>query len=196
MTIPFGYCQCGCGNTTNIITKTNKREGRIKGQPSKFISGHNGRLIENVEMLRTMSGKGERGSNWRGGKIIDPSGYRLTFNPKYKKTSSNYVRDHIFKIENILGRTLPYHAVIHHIDGDTLNNKNCNLIVCENQAYHNLLHKRQRALVGGGDVHMLKCRVCKQYDYPTNMYVHTIGWGRHRECHRQYAASMNKKRAI
>jgi hypothetical protein len=39
--IPYGFCQCGCGQKTTIATKTTSREGWIKGQPKRYISGHN-----------------------------------------------------------------------------------------------------------------------------------------------------------
>jgi hypothetical protein len=39
--IPYGYCHCGCGGETKIISKTSKKEGRIKGEFNKFIRGHN-----------------------------------------------------------------------------------------------------------------------------------------------------------
>jgi hypothetical protein len=33
-------CDCGCGQPTTVATQTNNREGRIKGQPTRFIVGH------------------------------------------------------------------------------------------------------------------------------------------------------------
>lgn len=44
--IPYGMCHCGCGKTTSIIQETYRPKGRIKGEPARFISGHNrSRLI-------------------------------------------------------------------------------------------------------------------------------------------------------
>ncbi len=37
-------CECGCGEYTNIVSQTNISQGRIKGEPSRFISGHHGRM--------------------------------------------------------------------------------------------------------------------------------------------------------
>ena len=34
-------CECGCGQPAPIAKTTNRRDGRIKGQPARFISGHN-----------------------------------------------------------------------------------------------------------------------------------------------------------
>lgn len=38
--IPYGYCQCGCGQKTKTATKTRKEAGWIKGEPLRFLSGH------------------------------------------------------------------------------------------------------------------------------------------------------------
>lgn len=39
--IPYGYCQCGCGNKTEIATKTDRTYGYVKGEPRLWIRGHN-----------------------------------------------------------------------------------------------------------------------------------------------------------
>lgn len=39
---PTGYCECGCGNKTLINRATWKgRKGMVKGQPMRFMPGHN-----------------------------------------------------------------------------------------------------------------------------------------------------------
>lgn len=42
--IPVGYCECGCGEKTTVPAETNRRIGRIKGQPMRFLVGHRSRL--------------------------------------------------------------------------------------------------------------------------------------------------------
>lgn len=37
-------CACGCGQKTQIATKTDRKQGRVKGQPNRFITGHNARI--------------------------------------------------------------------------------------------------------------------------------------------------------
>ena len=34
-------CECGCGEPTKIAKKTNTRDGYIKGEPARYIKGHN-----------------------------------------------------------------------------------------------------------------------------------------------------------
>ena len=40
--VPFGLCHCGCGRKTRISTRNDPTKGWIKGQPRRFLSGHNG----------------------------------------------------------------------------------------------------------------------------------------------------------
>lgn len=39
-TIPFGLCQCGCGQKTRIAQRTYTGLGHVKGQPQRFCVGH------------------------------------------------------------------------------------------------------------------------------------------------------------
>lgn len=41
--IPIGYCQCGCGGRTPIAERNRRAIGHVKGEPVRFIPGHNGR---------------------------------------------------------------------------------------------------------------------------------------------------------
>ncbi len=38
--IPLGFCQCGCGQRTNIAPQTSTKIGWIKGRPLRFVLGH------------------------------------------------------------------------------------------------------------------------------------------------------------
>lgn len=44
--IPFGSCQCGCGQSTEIVKKGNASKGWIKGERMRFVHGHNVALSE------------------------------------------------------------------------------------------------------------------------------------------------------
>lgn len=39
--IPYGHCHCGCGRKTTLIANSHAARGRVKGEPNRFISGHN-----------------------------------------------------------------------------------------------------------------------------------------------------------
>jgi hypothetical protein len=38
-----GMCECGCGERAPVAQRTNARLGHIRGQPLRFVSGHNSR---------------------------------------------------------------------------------------------------------------------------------------------------------
>lgn len=40
-TIPYGYCHCGCGKKTRIAPQTANDRGWIRGEPVRFVHGHN-----------------------------------------------------------------------------------------------------------------------------------------------------------
>lgn len=76
---------------------------------------------------------------------------------------------HVAKAEKALGRILPYGAVVHHLDGDPTNNENTNLVICPDEAYHNLLHIRLRAFEACGNANWLKRYFCKEHDEPSRL---------------------------
>ncbi len=41
--IPYGYCQCGCGELAPLATQTRPERGQVRGQPISYIRGHNNR---------------------------------------------------------------------------------------------------------------------------------------------------------
>lgn len=59
-------------------------------------------------------------------------------------------RVHIVRAEAALGRPLPAGAEVHHVDGDRAN-PDARLVICENSAYHGLLHLRARIVRKGGN---------------------------------------------
>lgn len=41
--MPTGFCECGCGQPTNIIKSTNNKRGDRQGDFAKFVYGHQNR---------------------------------------------------------------------------------------------------------------------------------------------------------
>lgn len=58
-------------------------------------------------------------------------------------------RLHRVRAEQALGKPLPPRAVVHHADGSK--GDTAPLVICENQAYHRLLHSRMRIKAAGGN---------------------------------------------
>jgi hypothetical protein len=83
--------------------------------------------------------------NEKGAGSINTAGYRLlTINGKR-------VYEHVYVAEKALGKSLPPNAVVHHMNEDPADNHTpFNLILCPDQAYHMLLHKRMRDMKYNG----------------------------------------------
>lgn len=39
--IPYGYCHCGCGQRTALAKASDKNKGHVRGEPLRYIKGHN-----------------------------------------------------------------------------------------------------------------------------------------------------------
>ena len=63
MTTAAGLCRCGCGRPTTIAKETDHRDGRSKGLPVQFISGHHSRRLAD-ERLWSKAQKAEGDGCW------------------------------------------------------------------------------------------------------------------------------------
>lgn len=76
-------------------------------------------------------------------------------------------------------------AVVHHADGDNKNNSHTNLVVCDDQGYHLLIHMRINAYDACGNANWRKCPICKEYDDPALMKRNGKSY-RHAACIAEY----------
>jgi len=149
-------CKCGCGNPAPIAKRNKLERGEIKGTPLRFILGHN-------------LGKGENSVNWKGGtheihngKI---NGYIRTWARENPMADCNgYVLAHRLIAGKALGKTLPEKVEIHHYD-------KVQLVICQDNSYHKLLHRRTKALRACGHAPWRKCWICKQWDAPEKITI-------------------------
>jgi hypothetical protein len=109
------------------------------------------------------------------------------------------VSKHIAVAEKALGRRLPPGAVVHHVDENGLNNEPTNLVICPDEAYHKLLHRRMRALAECGYAHYEKCQYCGQWGDPMQMQSvrksdrpSTTFW--HANCRSQYRKQFKERK--
>lgn len=110
----MALCECGCGQPTKIAPQTDKGKGWVKGQPKRFLLGHQGRV------------------QWSKPEI---KGYRYAVGTKRQTL-------HRRRAEMALGKQLPAGAEVHHADGTKADD--APLVICQDRAYHMLLHKRMR----------------------------------------------------
>ena len=152
-------CACGCGQGTPLAKRTRHDLGHVRGQPLRFILGHNGR--------------GANHGRWKGKPPRrQANGYVSVWVPGHPTAlPDGYLAEHIVVAERALGRALPDGAEVHHHNQKRDDNRGGNLVVCQDRAYHMLLHQRMRALAASGHADWLKCGFCSQYDSPANLTV-------------------------
>jgi hypothetical protein len=166
MNMPKGFCQCGCGRKTKIAYRDCKKSGWVKGEPIRFIKGHHMR--------------GENHPRWKGGITTDGK-YVMRLVPGHPKANkTGQVREHILVAEKALGKPLPPKAVVHHHTPKQL-------VVCQDHAYHMLLHQRMRALKACGHASWRKCQFCKQHDRPESVHITPDGHVYHTTCSNSYS---------
>lgn len=156
-------CECGCGNPAPLAPHNRRELGWIKGEPIRFIRGH---------QLRRYQGafKGPLSYNWKGGRHQTPNGYIQVKAPGHPNANKRgFVTEHVLIASAILGRALPAGAVVHHINGQRNDNRAENLIICESVSYHRLLHVRIRAMEACGHPDWLVCMYCHQYGGPNEL---------------------------
>lgn len=87
-----------------------------------------------------MGRKGKKSNAWKGGKITI-GGYIYIYSPRHPNcTKYGYVCEHRLLMEKKLKRLLKLTEIVHHIDGNPLNNDIKNLVVLKNKSEHRLSH--------------------------------------------------------
>jgi hypothetical protein len=80
--------------------------------------------------------KGEKNPNWKGGTYL-LDGYRYIHHPEHlNATEDGYIAKHRLVMEEKLGRYLNKEELVHHIDGNKLNNSPENLEIVNGTGRH------------------------------------------------------------
>lgn len=88
------------------------------------------------------------------------------------KPLSRPTRPHVHVAERIMGKRLPIGAVVHHYNENRKDNSPPNLVVCQDQAYHLLLHARKRIRDAGGNPNTDKiCGRCEKVKPKTEFHL-------------------------
>lgn len=164
-------CECGCGEPAPIARKTQRRQAAVAGEPQRFIKGHQARLVP----------KRHGHHRWKGGKQVLGGGYPATYLPDHPHANKRgYVFDHVLVASKALGKALPPTAVVHHLNEDKTDSSNRNLVLCEDNRYHLMLHQRRRSFLACGHAEWRICIRCGTYAPTADLRVHSRGSFVHR----------------
>lgn len=115
----------GCGRTFTV------REAEVKRGNGRFCS-------------KRCRLTGEGNPSWKGGVSHSSDGY-----VSIRTEPGRHVREHVVVAERALGHRLPLGAEVHHFNENRSDNRNRNLVICQDVAYHRLLHMLRRRQLAG-----------------------------------------------
>ena len=79
-------------------------------------------------------------------KRVKSNGYYALYVPDHPNAfGKGYVYEHRYLIEQKIGRILSGNEIVHHIDGNKLNNDLSNLVLCESIAVHKFEHRNPQS---------------------------------------------------
>jgi hypothetical protein len=149
---------------------------------------------------RRLARNGHYGLQDRPGRRPDGSGGVTAAGYVALGNGANRKYEHIVVAERALGRALPPGAQVHHVNEIPSDNRPSNLVICPDDAYHKLLHKRLRALNACGHADWLSCFFCHSYDSPDHLVIRTRSKGSsgtfHRTCEQEYNRNRYKMRKL
>lgn len=144
----------------------------------KIGAAHRGKAFSKEHRRKLSKAKLGNRNRWKGGRCLREGGYIGVNSPGHPRIDlRGYVLEHVLVAERALGKYLPAGAVIHHFP--KLPSEQ--LVICQDDTYHKLLHQRQRAFFACGHANWRKCYICKQYDAPDRLILRDP---RHGACHR------------
>lgn len=93
----------------------------------------------------------EKCAAWKGGRKISNYGYVLIYLPDHPNARPDgYIFEHRLVMSNYLGRPLRDDEIVHHKDGNKLNNDISNLEITTRSA-HTALHNQEKEIIRSKD---------------------------------------------
>jgi hypothetical protein len=80
-------CECGCGQPAPIASKTSRSDGRVKGQPSRFVHGHHNRVASLATRAKISAGAT--------GRVLSPE-TRAKIGARLRRDDVGYSAAHIW----------------------------------------------------------------------------------------------------
>lgn len=117
--VPYGYCQCGCGEKTTIAKRTFGKEGIRKGESRRYIKthGHREAIYERFWQYVDKNGpvvRAELGPCWIWTGKKNDHNYGLLSDSRVK--TGKFIRAHRLSYELHLGEIPPGLLVLHQCD--------------------------------------------------------------------------------
>lgn len=134
------FFQCHISSVSSFRQRYNLPvRGWANGHPFKGKI-HSAETRERISKNRKGVTAKEKNPNWKGGKSIASSGYKVIRVPDNTPNSyRGYMKEHRYVMQQHIGRPLRNNEDIHHIDRDKLNNDISNLIIISS-SNHAKLH--------------------------------------------------------
>jgi|SRR5579863_1464187 len=137
--IPYGLCHCGCGEKTTLAPHSASRGGWIKGQPIRYLAGHNKRLRRPPLDDKLFVFKGELCRRISLGKvhtIVSEADYDFLMQWTWKSSGPangpyyahclDYETKKTYRMHCLIAKA-PEGLMVDHRNGDTLDNRRSNL---------------------------------------------------------------------
>jgi len=122
-----------CARCGKIVTR---RAATFKNKKRFFCSPE----CTRAAARESLAEKHPHGPNFKGGTYVTSNGYRLVLHPDHPDADAKgYIFEHRFVMSEVLGRLLSETEIVHHRDGDKLNNAPENLEIIDRSS-HAILH--------------------------------------------------------
>lgn len=150
---PAKFCTAATGaEDSQVYTLICQECGRTYQAKSNRSTPRNGQRQPRKYCSQACCGAAQRREDYL-------KNYRSVYVPGANRFNARH--EHRIIAERALGHPLPQAARIHHWNENTQDNRPENLVICENQRYHFLLHWRMHRLRDTGSLDLKRCNLCR-----------------------------------